>query len=57
MTNTDSNIINNTEQKKKYYDSLSEKEKKAYLIAENHLGSLFNIEKTAGFLQWKAKQK
>lgn len=41
---------------KRFFESLSEKEKKAYLIAESHLGSLFNIEKTAGFLQWKAKQ-
>lgn len=43
----------NTEE---YYKSLSEKEKKACEIARQHLGSLFDLEKTAGFLQWKKKQ-
>jgi hypothetical protein len=56
MTNTDSKTNHTERDKDKYYNSLSEKEKKAFLIAENHLGSLFNIEKTAGFLQWKAKR-
>lgn len=37
---------------KQYIDSMSEKEKKAYEIAKDHLGSLFNIEKTNGFLKW-----
>jgi len=41
---------------KRFFESLSEKEKQAYRIAESHLGSLFNVEKTAGYLQWKAKQ-
>jgi hypothetical protein len=40
-----------------YFDSLSEKEKKAFLIAESHLGSLFTVEKTAGFIKWKLKQE
>jgi hypothetical protein len=31
---------------------MSEKEKQAYEIAKDHLGSLFNIEKTNGFLKW-----
>lgn len=39
-----------------YFLSLSEKEKKAYKIAESHLGSLFTIEKTAGFQKWKNTQ-
>lgn len=38
-----------------YIQSLSEKERKALEIAINHLGSLFNIYKCNGFLQWKKK--
>lgn len=35
-----------------YLKSLSPKEFKAYLIAKNHLGMSFDIEKSIGFLQW-----
>ena len=42
---------------KRFYDSLNEKEKQAFHIAQNHLGSLFTVEKTNGFLKWKEKQK
>jgi hypothetical protein len=38
-----------------YIQSLSEKERKSLEIARNHLGSLFNIYKCNGFLQWKKK--
>ena len=41
---------------KEYLESLTEKEKHAYKIAKEHLGSLFTLEKTAGFLQWKAQR-
>lgn len=40
-----------------YIASLNAKEKQAYEIAKSHLGSLFNIEKTNGFLQWKKMMK
>jgi hypothetical protein len=36
-----------------FIESLSEKELKAYLIAKDHLGSSFQLEKSVGFLQWK----
>lgn len=39
-----------------YKKSLTEKELKAYKIAESHMGTLFQVEKTAGFLEWKKKQ-
>ena len=39
-----------------YLDSMTEKERKAYEIAKTHLGSLFTLYKTAGFIQWKKKQ-
>lgn len=36
-----------------YIETLSPKEKKAYLIARDHLGMSFTLEKSVGFLQWK----
>ena len=41
----------------KYIESMTEKEKQAYQIAKEHLGSLFTIEKTNGYLQWIEKQR
>jgi hypothetical protein len=35
-----------------YIESLSKKEKKAYDIAFQHLGSSFTLEKSVGFLEW-----
>ena len=40
-----------------YIESLSPKEKKAYLIARDHLGTSFHLEKSVGFLAWKANPK
>ena len=40
-----------------YLKNMSDTEKKAYLIAKEHLGSSFNIHKSNGFKQWKANQK
>jgi hypothetical protein len=40
-----------------YIDSLSEKEHQAYLLAKDHLGSLFSVERTSGYLSWVKKQK
>jgi hypothetical protein len=36
-----------------YLMTLSEKEKKAYDIAKEHLGMSFQIEKSNGFIKWK----
>ena len=38
-----------------YLKSLTPKEYKAYLIAKEHLGSSFTLEKSVGYLQWKQK--
>jgi len=46
-----------TEQEQAYINSLSEKERKALEIAKNHLGSLFTLCKTAGYIQWKKKKE
>lgn len=39
-----------------YILSLNEKELKAYLIAKDHLGHSFDLEKSNGFIQWKNRQ-
>ena len=39
----------------KYIESLSSKEKKAYLIAKDHLATSFDLEKSNGFLSWVKK--
>ena len=38
---------------KEFLQSLSEKEFQAYLIAKQHLGSLFDISNCNGFLEYK----
>jgi hypothetical protein len=48
----------NIENQKHIYDYLSqldEQQKKAYVIAYNHLGSSFNICKSNGFKSWKTE--
>lgn len=35
-----------------YIESLSEKEKKAYIIAKTHLGDSFSLEKCVGFIEF-----
>ena len=41
----------------KYISQMDEVEQKSYLIAKDHLESSFSIEKSVGFLKWKASQK
>lgn len=41
--------------KQQYLDSLSPKEKKAYLIAQDHLGNSFTLEKSIGFIKWQSQ--
>jgi len=40
-----------------YLRSMSEKERLAYHIAKEHLGSSFTVEKCVGFLRWKKTQE
>ncbi len=40
------------EQIKLYLASLTSKQYKSYLIAKDHLGMSFQIEKSNGFLNW-----
>jgi len=39
-----------------YLNQLSEKEKVAYNIAKDHLGTSFNILKSIGYVSWKKSQ-
>ena len=38
-----------------YVNSFTEKEKKAFEIAKDHLGMSFQIDKSIGFAEWKQK--
>jgi len=38
-----------------YMQSLSEKERRAYMIAKSHLGSSFDLSKSIGFVHWKSR--
>ena len=49
------NVITIDMLKRKYLSSLDEKEKIAYNIAIEHLGSSFNLEKSIGFQKWLKK--
>ena len=40
----------------KYVETLDEKNKQAYLIAKNHLGTSFTLEKSIGYLRWLKTQ-
>jgi len=35
-----------------YLDTLSQKERKAYEIAKDHLGMSFQLEKSVGYIKW-----
>jgi hypothetical protein len=41
-----------TELQTKYLESLSEKERKSYEIAKDHLGMSFQLDKSVGYLKW-----
>lgn len=38
-----------------FLKTLDEKELMAYHIAKSHLGSLFSLDKSNAYLEWKAK--
>jgi hypothetical protein len=48
---------NNDDKIKKYIESLTAIELKAYEIAKTHLQSSFSIEKSIGFIEWKRKRE
>lgn len=41
---------------KKYLEQLGDKERIAYLIAKEHLGTSFDIAKSIGYITWKKTQ-
>ena len=46
-----------TQQVKKYVNQLSSKERKVLEIAQEHLGSSFDILKSNGYLAWVKNKK
>lgn len=48
--------VGNNEVENEYLKSLTVKEFKAYLIAKNHLGSSFGLDKSIGFIHWKSSR-
>ena len=40
-----------------YYKSLDERNRQAYEIAKDHLGTSFDLEKSIGFLKFKEKKE
>jgi hypothetical protein len=56
MDTTDENITL-IKLMEEYLETLSEKEKKSYDIAKEHLGSSFQLEKSVGFLKWVKSKK
>jgi len=53
----DRDTTNLSEMEKKYIETLSEREYKAYMIAKSHLESSFDLEKSIGFKEWKKNQE
>jgi hypothetical protein len=45
------------DEEKAYIQSLTEKERKTLQIAQQQLGSSFNLKKSIGFKKWKEIQK
>lgn len=40
-----------------YINQMTDHEKKTLKIAQEHLGTSFNIKRSIGFISWKEKQK
>lgn len=57
LTTGQSPISNLHQSKTNYVNTLSEKEKKSYLIAKSHLGMSFQLEKSVGFIKWFKEQQ
>jgi hypothetical protein len=53
---TKAKIVIKTSETSKYMSSLTDLERQTLEIAKSHLGSSFNMKKSIGFLNWKAKQ-
>jgi len=51
----DTTLSEEEELEQTFINSLDEKELMAYNIAKSHLGSLFSLNKSNAFLEWKAK--
>jgi hypothetical protein len=48
-------ISGKDEKVNEYLSSLNDMQKKAYLIAKEHLGSSFNVNRSNGYHEWNKK--
>lgn len=55
--NNTNNTNNKTSETEIYLENMTEREKKIVEIAQETLGSSFNIEKSIGFQEWKKNSK
>lgn len=51
ITNTNISLLD------QYVITLSDKERKSYEIAKEHLGMSFQLDKSVGYLKWLKKQQ
>ena len=51
ITNTSISLLD------QYVITLSDKERKSYEIAKEHLGMSFQLDKSVGYLKWLKKQQ
>jgi hypothetical protein len=51
ITNTNISLLD------QYLITLSDKERKSYEIAREHLGMSFQLDKSVGYLKWLKKQQ
>jgi hypothetical protein len=49
--------VSNDDDVANYISQMNELQRKAYLIAKNHLGTSFNIVKSNGYKEWQKGQK
>lgn len=56
ITNPEKYTLEVQQSIKKYLEQLGEKERIAYLIAKEHLGTSFDVVKSIGYINWKKSQ-
>ena len=57
MYDTNSIVMEHTKTVKNYVKQLDEKEKKAFQIAKEHLGSSFHVKKSVGYQNYTKSEK
>ena len=55
--NVETNSKDISDEINEYINQMDELERKSYFIAKDHLESSFSLEKSIGFIKWKAVQE